>query len=65
MRLKLGFPERRTDEAQMPLERLSVSLPKILLASLGLWSMGRIKLRDKGRVLKELGPEGNNRKLFN
>lgn len=37
-------------------DRLSISLPEILLASLGLWSMGRIKLREQGRVLKELCP---------
>lgn len=37
-------------------DRLSISLPEILLASLGLWSVGRVKLREQGRVLKELCP---------
>lgn len=35
-------------------ERLFISLLETLLASLELWSKGRIKLREQGRVLKEL-----------
>lgn len=64
--VRVPWSEGRADITQMPLD-IGTPFPcqRFLLASLGLWSMGRIKLREQGRVLKELCPEGNNRKLFN